>query len=105
MRVETGVVRVNELAIWPLLGMLANLLLFVLRYLVAPSRIIAQAGNDFVIEVEKRDTCHEFGHQLGLPDLYDTTPDQNGNSQGLGAWDIMATGVWNANGYVPAEPD
>ena len=49
-------------------------------------------------------TCHEFGHQLGLPDLYDTTPDQNGNSQGLGAWDIMATGVWNANGFVPAEP-
>ncbi|HXF58487.1 MAG TPA: M6 family metalloprotease domain-containing protein, partial [Candidatus Saccharimonadales bacterium] len=48
-------------------------------------------------------TCHEFGHQLGLPDLYDTVP-ENGNSQGLGAWDIMATGVWNANGYVPAEP-
>ena len=49
-------------------------------------------------------TCHEFGHQLGLPDLYDTTPDQNGYSQGLGSWDIMATGVWNANGFVPCEP-
>ncbi|HMI32014.1 MAG TPA: M6 family metalloprotease domain-containing protein, partial [Candidatus Limnocylindrales bacterium] len=49
-------------------------------------------------------TCHEFGHQLGLPDLYDTTGDENGYSQGLGAWDIMATGVWNANGYVPCEP-
>ena len=49
-------------------------------------------------------TCHEFGHQLGLPDLYDTTPDENGYSQGLGNWDIMATGVWNANGFVPAEP-
>ncbi|HYQ95526.1 MAG TPA: M6 family metalloprotease domain-containing protein [Candidatus Eisenbacteria bacterium] len=48
--------------------------------------------------------CHEFGHQLGLPDLYDTTPDVNGYSQGLGAWDIMATGVWNANGFVPSEP-
>ena len=48
--------------------------------------------------------CHEFGHQLGLPDLYDTTPDENGYSQGLGNWDIMATGVWNANGFVPAEP-
>jgi M6 family metalloprotease-like protein len=49
-------------------------------------------------------TCHEFGHQLGLPDLYDTTGDENGYSQGLGAWDIMATGVWNANGFVPCEP-
>lgn len=48
--------------------------------------------------------CHEFGHQLGLPDLYDTTGDLNGSCQGLGSWDIMATGVWNANGYVPAEP-
>ncbi len=49
-------------------------------------------------------TCHEFGHQLGLPDLYDTNADVNGYSQGLGAWDIMATGVWNANGFVPCGP-
>ncbi|TMQ49813.1 MAG: M6 family metalloprotease domain-containing protein, partial [Candidatus Eisenbacteria bacterium] len=49
-------------------------------------------------------TCHEFGHQLGLPDLYDTTGDVGGSSQGLGPWDIMANGVWNANGFVPAEP-
>ena len=48
--------------------------------------------------------CHEYGHQLGLPDLYDTTPDTNGNNQGLGAWDIMAGGVWNANGFVPSSP-
>ncbi len=49
-------------------------------------------------------TCHEFGHQLGLPDLYDTDAGVNGYSQGLGAWDIMATGVWNANGFVPCAP-
>ena len=49
-------------------------------------------------------TCHEFGHQLGLPDLYDTTGNEGGASQGLGGWDIMATGVWNGNGFVPAEP-
>jgi len=48
--------------------------------------------------------CHEFGHQLGLPDLYDTNGGEGGDSQGLGAWDIMATGVWNANGFVPAGP-
>lgn len=49
-------------------------------------------------------TAHEYGHQLGLPDLYDTTPDEGGYNQGLGPWDIMAQGVWNANGYVPAGP-
>src|SRR5437773_2179297 len=44
--------------------------------------------------------CHEFGHQLGrlvgqssMPDLYDTTPDEGGYSQGLGSCDIMAGGV------------
>jgi M6 family metalloprotease-like protein len=52
---------------------------------------------------------HEFGHQMGtlrgqvaMPDLYDTTPDEGGYSQGIGAWDLMGGGVWNANGFVPA---
>jgi len=48
--------------------------------------------------------CHEFGHQIGLPDLYDTNGSEGGDTQGLGAWDIMSTGVWNANGFVPAGP-
>lgn len=48
-------------------------------------------------------SCHEYGHQLGLPDLYDTT-DENGTNQGLAGWDIMAGGVWNGNGFVPAAP-
>jgi M6 family metalloprotease-like protein len=48
--------------------------------------------------------CHEYGHQLGLPDLYDTTESEGGNNQGLGAWDIMSGGVWNFNGFVPAKP-
>jgi len=35
--------------------------------------------------------AHEFGHDLGLPDLYDI----DGSSKGAGAWDIMASGSWN----------
>jgi immune inhibitor A len=35
--------------------------------------------------------AHEFGHALGLPDLYDT----DGSSQGAGDWTIMASGSWN----------
>lgn len=48
--------------------------------------------------------AHEFGHAVGLPDLYDTTPSDFPDSQGLGAFDIMAAGTWNANGFVPARP-
>jgi M6 family metalloprotease-like protein len=39
--------------------------------------------------------AHEFGHDLGLPDLYDTDDTQNGYTNGVGAWDIMGTGSWN----------
>lgn len=37
--------------------------------------------------------CHEFGHVLGLPDLYDTT-DSPTSSEGVGEWDLMSTGVY-----------
>ncbi len=41
---------------------------------------------------------HEFGHNLGLPDLYDTGYD----SSGIGDWCLMAGGSWNNNGLTPA---
>ncbi len=34
--------------------------------------------------------CHEFGHQIGLPDLYDT----DYSSSGLGRFCLMAAGSW-----------
>ena len=45
--------------------------------------------------------CHEFGHVLGLPDLYDYDYD----SQGLGNWSIMANGVWVDGGARPVHFD
>ncbi len=45
--------------------------------------------------------CHEFGHVLGLPDLYDT----DYSSEGLGDWSLMAGGSWNSGGRFPAYPD
>jgi M6 family metalloprotease-like protein len=50
--------------------------------------------------------CHEMGHALGLPDLYDTTSPAGkvfAESQGNGSFELMASGTWNANGFVPAE--
>ena len=41
--------------------------------------------------------CHEFGHQLGLFDLYDVS----GRSMGIGGWSLMGTGNWNLNGLLP----
>ena len=48
--------------------------------------------------------AHEFGHVLGLPDLYDTTPADFPDSQGIGSWGVMGAGTWNFNGFVPAAP-
>ncbi len=39
--------------------------------------------------------CHELGHDLGLPDLYDT----DGTSSGAGIYSLMASGNW---AYTPA---
>ena len=44
--------------------------------------------------------AHEFGHDLGLPDLYDT----DYSSQGIGAWGLMGLGSWLMGGDVPAHP-
>lgn len=38
--------------------------------------------------------AHEYGHALGLPDLYDTYA-LNGKSNGIGFWSLMASGTWN----------
>lgn len=43
--------------------------------------------------------AHEFGHELGWPDLYDIS----GQSTGLGYWDVMSNGLWNNSG--PNTPD
>ncbi len=40
---------------------------------------------------------HEFGHVLGLPDLYDTSY----RSQGVGDWCLMGGGSWGGRGNKP----
>ncbi len=39
---------------------------------------------------------HEFGHNLGAPDYYDTDYSESGGEfGGTGKWDLMASGAWN----------
>lgn len=43
--------------------------------------------------------CHEFGHVIGFPDLYQTG---GGNAVPLGQWDIMDRGCYNNGSKTPA---
>jgi len=47
--------------------------------------------------------CHEFGHNLGLPDLYNTLTGKTI----LGPWSLMDKGLWNGNpaGSSPSHMD
>jgi M6 family metalloprotease-like protein len=48
--------------------------------------------------------CHEFGHNLGAPDYYDTDDTGSGGTAwDLMKWDLMAGGSWNNNGDTPAQ--
>ncbi len=48
--------------------------------------------------------CHEFGHNIGVPDYYDTDgTGSGGTAWDLKKWDVMAGGSWNNNGDTPAQ--
>jgi M6 family metalloprotease-like protein len=48
--------------------------------------------------------CHEFGHDLGLPDLYDTSSLGGASNLGPGNWCLMSTGAYGPNNRTPARP-
>lgn len=43
--------------------------------------------------------CHEYGHDLGAPDYYDSN---SSGFKGTGYWDVMCNGSWNNYGRCPA---
>jgi len=67
---------------------------------VLPEMSAFHAGNHAEIGV----FCHEFGHTLGLPDLYDTHPSTNPYNVGPGNWSLMSTGAYGTDGQSPEYP-
>lgn len=67
-----------------------------------PKPFVNQGVKVFAYSTEPEDGkvgvfSHEFGHVLGLPDLYDTTY----RSHGVGDWCLMGGGSWGGGGDRP----
>lgn len=45
--------------------------------------------------------CHEFGHAMGLPDMYDTDYTTNGEAGALYSYSTMCSGSYNNDGCTP----
>jgi immune inhibitor A len=57
---------------------------------------------DYTVEAENGGLgvfCHEFGHDLGLPDYYDTAGGENGTA----FWSLMSSGSWLGHGAEAGE--
>ena len=66
------------------------------NYVIQPERTTMGTGGMVHIGV----FAHEFGHALGVPDLYDT----DYSSPGVGNWCLMSGGSWGGNGGSPWYP-
>ncbi len=48
-------------------------------------------------------TVHEYGHEIGLLDLYDVS--SPATHQGIGEWSLMSEGSWGGHGQTPTWPN
>jgi immune inhibitor A len=58
---------------------------------------------DYTIEPENGGVgvfSHEFAHDLGLPDEYDTSGNAGGAENSTGFWTLMSSGSWGNNGVA-----
>ena len=56
---------------------------------------------DYTVEPENGGVgvfSHEFGHDLGLPDEYDTSGNTGGAENSTGFWTLMSSGSWGNSG-------
>jgi M6 family metalloprotease-like protein len=69
------------------------------RFSILPELSVFSRGQRSEIGVY----CHEFGHAIDLPDLYDTS-DLGATNSGPGNWSLMGTGVYGGDGHSPEYP-
>ena len=73
------------------------------NYVIQPELLTKIRKNEFILSTVGV-FAHEYGHAIGLPDLYD----YDYTSQGVGDWSLMAGGSWNGvsqGGDRPAHLD
>lgn len=70
------------------------------RYTMEPE-VLGTTGRISTIGV----ICHEFGHNLGAPDFYDTDYSESGGEYcGTGRWDLLGSGAGTATLATPRPP-
>lgn len=74
------------------------------KYIIMPEKTLYANGVADVDLIGCGVFCHEFGHALGLPDLYDTGGVDSISGEGIGKWSLMAGGSWGGNGATNARP-
>jgi immune inhibitor A len=70
------------------------------RFSIMPEMSFFKPGQPSEIGV----FCHEFGHALGLPDLYDTSVRIGITNVGPGVWSLMSIGAYGGTGRNPEYP-
>lgn len=74
-----------------------------MRYTIQPEILYEKSTPDRMGTIGVM--CHEFGHNLGAPDFYDTDYLLNGGEYyGTGVWDLMGSGAWNGPNYSGTQP-
>jgi immune inhibitor A len=68
------------------------------RYTIQPEERLNADGDTLITGISV--ICHEYGHVLGLPDLYDGSR----YTWGIGYWGLMGYGAWGAGGNTPESP-
>lgn len=88
----------GENAIWPHQSNIQSMGVRIDGKLVATYACSAEhTGSSGKVRTGIGSFCHEFGHVLGLPDLYDTQY----NYYSVANWSIMCSGSHNDGGYTP----
>lgn len=84
--------------IWPHYSVISNSDRYSGKYLSGYLMISEYRSSGGKVQAGIGTYCHEFGHALGLPDLYDTSDSENYT---VGNWDVMCSGCYNNSGSTP----